>query len=108
MAVLLHSESAQQRSRIALGIPAFEFGETLLQFGCTDSVSIGKILLCIDGILLLHDIPEYSVSLQNCIHNGTFIKFEVVLLKHAHTLARALGNITMGGGNLSAQYFHES
>ena len=79
MAVFFDSETRKEGSSIALGIPAFEFGETFLEFGSTDTVGIGEILLGIDGILLLHYVPKHGVTAKHCLDNGAFIKLEVIL-----------------------------
>ena len=93
--VFFYAQSAQQDSCIALGIPAFQFGKLFFQFGCLDTVFIGKIFLGIQGLALLHDVPKDGVSHQYGIEHRVGIKLKVVLAQHRKTLARSQGNATL-------------
>ena len=55
--VFLDTQSAEQGSCIAFGIPTFELGELLFEFGCADTVRIAEIGFGVQGIFFLHDVP---------------------------------------------------
>ena len=93
--VFFYAQPAQQDSCIALGIPAFQFGKLFFQFGCLDTVFIGKIFLGIQSLALLHDVPKDGVSHQYGIEHRVGIKLKVVLAQHRKTFARSQGNATL-------------
>ncbi len=105
--VFLNAKTGEQSGGISLGVPALEFGELLLQLAGPHAVGIAEIRLCIKGIFLFHYIPQHSVALQYSVEYRTLVEFEVVLLKHAHTFARALHHVAVGGAELSAEYAHK-
>lgn len=107
MAVFLDSESAKERGRITLCVPSLKLSEFLLKLGGPYAVCIAEIRLGIERVLLFHDIPEDSVSLQDSVHHREVIKLEVILLKDAHTLSGTLGNGAVGRGELSGENPHE-
>ena len=86
MQILLDAETTQKNGSIALCIPSVEFCKFFLQFSCTDSVFICKILFHVKSILLLHDVPKHRVSHHHGVNDRAIIEFEVVLRKNRQTL----------------------
>ena len=105
--VFFDAEAAQQGRRVAFGIPAFEFGEALFKFGCPYAVGLVEIGFCIEGVFLLHYVPQMRVAAQNGFEHRAVIKFEVVLFQHAHTLARTLLYRARSGSEQPAEHTHE-
>ena len=108
MFIFLDAKTAQEGGCVAFGIPAFKLGELLFEFRSADTVFIREIFLGIERVFLLHYIPEHGVSTQHGLHHRAVVKFEVVLFKHAHTLARSLHHRAVRGRKLVAEYAHES
>ncbi|CDD51062.1 uncharacterized protein BN800_02348 [Bacteroides sp. CAG:875] len=107
MLVFLDAQPAQQDGRVALGIPAFQFGKLFFQFGCLDTVFIGKVFLGIQGLALFHDVPQHGVSHQHGIEHRMGIKLEVVLAQHRKTFARSQGDTSLGGVQFARNHFQE-
>ncbi len=107
VAVFPDAESAQKRGSIAFGIPAFQFGEFFFQFGSPYAVGIAEISLGVEGVFFLHYIPKDRMPAQNGFENRTVIEFEVVLLKHAHALARTLFDRALSRRQLTAEHTHQ-
>ncbi len=57
MAVFLDSEAGEEGGGVAFGVPSFELGEFLLEFGGAYAVGVGEIGLGVDSVFLLHDVP---------------------------------------------------
>ncbi len=106
--VFLDAETAKEGRSVAFGIPAFEFGEFLLQFRGADAVGIREIFLGIESVFLLHDIPEHSVTAEHGFHHRAVVKLEVVLFKDAHALAWTLAHSAVSGRKLIAENAHKS
>ena len=107
MPFLLDAETAEKGGGVALGVPAFELGEFFLQFGGTDAVGFGEVLLGVKGIFFFHNVPQHGVALQHGVQHGAVVEFEVVLLQHAHALAGALAHRAGGGCQLAAEDAHQ-
>ncbi len=95
MFVFFYAQTAQQCGCVAFGIPSLKFGKLFLKFGRSYTVLICKVGLCIYGILFLDDIPKHGMALKYGIHNGKFVKFEVVLFEYRHAFSGALGHVAM-------------
>ena len=108
MAVFLNAKSAEQGGGIALGVPAFEFGKLLFEFGSLYAILVGEIRFCIYGILLLHHIPEHGMTAQHSLDNGAFVKLKVVLRKNRQTLPGAKSDSAMSRGKFAGKNFHQS
>ncbi len=108
VAVFLNTEAAQEGSGVALGIPAFELGETFLKLGCAYTVGVAEVFFSIESVFLLHDIPKHRVAAEDGLEHSAVVKFEVVLFEHAHALARTLRDSACRGGKLPRQHAHES
>ena len=96
MLLLLDAQTAQQRGGVALGIPPFEFGELLFEFGGPYAVGIAEIGFGIEGVLLLHDVPQYEL-----------VEGKVVLTQYREPFARSQRDGTVRGFELVAQDTHE-
>ena len=107
VAVFLNTETAQKCCRIALGIPAFEFCEFLLELGGPHAILIVEVGLGIESVLLLHYIPEHGMTAEHCFEHSTVVELEVILLKHTHTLTGALLHRTSRGSELPAEHTHQ-
>ena len=107
MLLFLDTKPAKEGGSIALGVPAFHFGEFLLKLRCTDTVGIGEISLGIKCVFFLHHFPEGSVTAKNGFHHCTFIELKVILTEHRHAFARTLAYSAVGRGELSAQNSHK-
>ena len=107
VAVFLDAEAGEERGGVALGVPAFEFGEFLLKFGGADAVGVGEVLLGIDGILLLHHVPEDGMSAEDSLNDGAFVEFEVVLREDREAFAGTEGDGAVSGGELAGEDAHE-
>ena len=107
MAVFLYAETAQKSGSVGFGVPAFEFGEFFLEFGGADAVFVGEVGFCVEGVFFLNDIPELGVAHQDGVEHGAVVEFEVVLLKHAHALARAHRYGAVGWAELVGEDSHQ-
>ena len=107
VAVLLDAQTAQQSRGVALGVPPFQLGEFLLQLRGADAVGVGEIGLGIQLVFLFHYIPEHGVALEHGVEHGAVVEFEVILLKHAHTLARAHRHCAVGRRQLVRKNPHQ-
>ena len=107
MLVLLHTQTAKQRARIAFGVPSAELGEFFFKLRGTDAVGIREIRLGIQRILLFHYVPKHRMPLKHRIHHRKLVESEVVLAQHRHTLARSLLHHAVRGRQLTRQYAHQ-
>ena len=107
VAVLLDAEAAQQGCGVALGVPSLELGKFFLQLRGADAVGVAEVGLGVESIFLLHDVPEHCVALEHGVDHRAVVKFEVVLLQHAHSLAGTHGHRAVGGAQLVGKYAHE-
>ncbi len=87
MQILFNPQPAEQFGRIALGIPPLHLSELLLQLRRPQPVFVRKVLLGVDGVLGLHNLPQRLVPHQHGIQHGVFVEFEVVLFQHREPFA---------------------
>ena len=92
---VLDAQAAQERGSIVLGSIATDVRKLILQFGHEDTILVGEILLGIEFVALLHDVPHDGVAHQYGIQHRTIIIFEVVLTEHRHTFAWSHLNSTL-------------
>ena len=107
VAVLLDAEARQQRGGVALGVPALQLGEFLLQLGGLDAVLVAEIRLGVESVLLRHDVPQHGVAAHHGLQNRALVELEVVLTQHRQTLARAEGHRALSCRKLARQYLHQ-
>ena len=100
--ILLDTQVLKQLGCLALGFPAVHLSKRHFQFGSTHTILLAHLGLCIEGLALLHILPQWLMSHQHRVHHREFIVFEVVLLKHTHALARQHLDGTLVGLQLSA------
>ena len=105
--IFLDAQTRKKLSGIALGIPAIELCKLLLQLSSTNAVFVREIRLGIEGILLLHDVPEHRVSHHHRVDDGAIIKFEVVLREHREAFAWTKSNCTFRGFKFTADGFEQ-
>ena len=86
MQILLDAETAQEGCRLALSVPPVEVRKLLLQLSRFDTILIGKVLLSVDSVLLLHDLPELVMPHQDGVDDRVLIKGEVILTQHREAL----------------------
>ena len=108
MVVRLHAESVQEVCGIALGIPAVHIRELILEFRRLDAVLVGKVLLRIEGVLLLHDVIEALISHNDGVQHRELIVLKVVLLQEGETLSRRNRDVAVRGFQLARENFQES
>ena len=87
--VFLDAQSAQQGRCVAFGVISAHFREFLFQLGHLDAVFVREVGLGIQGIALLHDVPQHGVSHQHGVQHRVAVIFEVVLAQHGQALARS-------------------
>ena len=56
--ICLESQTLQQASRFGICIPAVQLCKFCFQLGSADAIFIGKIFLCVDGVLFLHNFIQ--------------------------------------------------
>ena len=105
--VLFDSEAREKGGGVALGVPALEFGELLLQLGGLDAVFVAEVRLGVEGVFLRHDVVKHGVSAHHGVDDGVFVEFKVVLAQHAQALAGAESHAAGGGLKLSRQNLHQ-
>ena len=105
MHLLGDSKACQKGSSLRFCLPAVHLGKLTLQGRCLYAVLLGKVLLCIYCILFHHNIVELLVAHDHGVHDCIFVKLEVVLLEHRHTLAGSDGHNAFAGLYLARQYF---
>ena len=105
--VFLYSQSAQQDSRVTLGIPAFQLSKFFFQFRRLDAVFIGKIFFRIKSLTLFHDVPQHRMSHQYRIEHRMRIELKVVLTQDRKTFARSQCHASFRGVKLSRNHFQE-
>ena len=86
--LLLDTKAAEQSSGIALSRVAAHLGVLLFQLSHADAVSITEILLHIQRVALMHDVPEHGVSHEHGVEHRLVVVLEVILREHAQSLAR--------------------
>ena len=96
MKVFLDAESAEEHGSVTLGVPALHLGELILQLRHTVPVLIAEVGLGIEGVLLLHDCPEYAMPHQDGVHDGVFVEGVVILAQHGEAFAWAEGDGATG------------
>ena len=90
-----NAKTIQKRSSIRLSLPAVHICKLFLKLCGTDTVLVREIRLCVDGILLLHDLIQTLISHNNRIQNRIRIILEVILLQERKTLPRCDNDITL-------------
>ena len=101
MKVSFDPEPVQQSGGVRFRFPAVHCGELCLQLACLDPVFICEIFLCVDDLLLLHDLIEARISHDDGVQHRIFIVFEMILLKEREALAGSDADITLCGLDLS-------
>ena len=71
------------------------------------AVRLGKIRLCIQLVLFLHNGVQPRAAAQHHIHHGVVFIAEMVLLQHAHAVVRPKGNAAGGGLQFTGQNAQE-
>ena len=102
------SEACQKRCRVALRIPAVHFREFAFQLRGFLTVGLAEVRLCIERILLLHDIIEPLVAHDDRIKHRKRIEGKVILPQHGHARTLVNGDLTLGRLQLTAQDLQES
>ena len=107
MQVFLDSQSAEQVGCVAFGIPTVHFGEFFLEFPDLDTVFVREVRFCIQGVLFVHNCPQWLMAHQHCIQNGMFVKFEVVLFEDGKSFRRTETDRTARRGYVAAEDFEK-
>ena len=105
MKVGVNAKAVKEHGGVGFRFPAVHLGELALQLACPDSVLVGKILLGINGVLLLHNLIKTLVPHNHCVHDRIFIVFKMVLLKDGQTLSGSDGHVAVCGVKLPGKDF---
>ncbi len=104
----IDTKAVQQCLCVGLRIPSVHLGKFGLQLAGLDAVLVGEVFLCIEGILLLHDLIQAGVAHDDGIQYSIGIVLEVILLQEGQTLARCDGHIAVRRLQLSGKDPQES
>ena len=105
MEIHVHPQPLEDAARVALGLPAAQLREFLLQLCGPDAVLIGEVLLVIDGVLLLAAVVEPLVAHDHRVQHRVIIVQALVLLQHRHPLFGRQGHAAGGGLQLAGENF---
>jgi hypothetical protein len=95
------AQAVQQHRRLGLGLVAVHFGERRLQFGRTDPVRLGKIVLGVERLALEHHVMEPLVPHDDGIENRFLIKGGLVLPEHGDPFAGADRDLPLVGADFA-------
>ena len=103
-------QSVQKSSSIGLSFPSVHGSKFAFQFAGTDSVFLGKIFFCVNGIFFFHDVIKTLVSHDDSVKDNAVIVFEVILFQHGKALTGgdadiALCRLQFSGKNLQKGRF---
>ena len=101
------TQPLNQLGSVGFRLPAVQFSEFRFQFRSQNTVLLGKILLGIEGIFLLHDVVQPLVAHNNGIQNGIGIIGEVILFEDTHAEIFRNGHFTGSRFQLTAENFQE-
>ena len=104
---LLHAKVLQQLGSLAFSLPAVHLGKLQLEVGGTVAIFLGHLGLGIQGLALLHVLPEWLVSHEHGVHDRKLVVLEVVLREHREAFARAQLHGTLVGLQLAADGFQQ-
>ena len=94
----IQSQTLDQLGCVGFSLPAVQLRKFPLQLRCQFPVRLGKILLCVQCILLLHDLIQPGVAHNHRIQHRISVIGKVILLEHGNPLR--LGNDDLSGGRL--------
>ena len=101
------AQPLNQLGSVGFRLPAVQFSEFRFQFRSQNAVLLGKILLGIEGIFLLHDVIQPLVAHNNGIQNGIGIIGEVILFEDTHAEIFRNGHFTGSRFQLTAENFQK-
>lgn len=87
----------QQLGSLALGLPAVHLGKLQLQVGSTVAVLLRHLGLGIEGLALLHVLPERGMAHEDRVEHAIGVILEMVLLQDREALARTQLHGTLVG-----------
>ena len=101
----VHAETLEDAPGVALGLPAAELGEFLLQLGGADPVRVVKVWLFIEGVLLLAAFVEAGIAHDDRVEHGIVVVEALVLLEHRHAALGVEHDAAAGGLELAGENF---
>ena len=106
--VFLDAQAGKEGGGIVLCLVASHVGKFVLQFCNKYAILVSKVLLGIQGIALLHDVPHDGMPLQHGVEYSLVVEFEVVLAQHAQAFAGAHFKCAFRGLQFAADHFQQS
>ena len=89
MQVLLYAEVGEHLRGIALCLPSIHLSKLLLKLCGTVAVGLRHLRLGIEGLALLHVLPQRGMAHEHRVEHAVSIVLEVVLFQHREPLTRA-------------------
>ncbi len=103
----LHAKVGEEHGGVALGVPSIHLGEFLLQFGHAVAVFVVEVGLHVEGLALLHVLPQWLVAHEDGVEDGEVIIFEMVLVKDGEAFAGGELHRTFVGFQFAADDFEQ-
>lgn len=107
MQIGFNSQTAQQVGGIAFGVPPFHFGKFRFELCSPVSVFFAKIGFGINGILFLHDAPQFLVPHHYRIEYRKGIELVVVLFENRHPFAGRNSHFAGAGVDFARKNFQK-
>ena len=99
----LDSKAIEKGFRVGLGLPSVHLGELGLEFTGTDSVLIGEVLFCVEGIFLGADLEQTGITLNDCVEYDLIVIFIVILLQEGKALPLCDRDVAARGFELAGE-----
>ena len=103
----VHAEALEYAARVALGLPAAQLRELLLELAGADAVLVREVGLLIDGVLLLAALVEAHVAHDDRLEHRVVVVHVLVLLEHGHAGLGVHVDVAAGGVYLAREYLEE-
>ena len=101
------AEAIEQARGLRLSVPAVKLRELCLELRGAHAVLLGEIRLCVERILLVHDLDEALVAHDDRAQDLVVVVGIVVLLQDSEALARRDLDRAAGRLNVACQQFEE-
>ena len=98
MAFLRDSQPLEELGGVTFRVPASQLGKLGLQLACPDAVLIGKIRLCVKGVLFLCNFVDAGVTQNHRFQHLLIVVLELILPQDRHP--KVLRDSHLPGGGL--------
>ena len=97
----------EKHFRLALGLPAVQFGKFAFQFGSAQAVFFRKIRFRIERVLFVHDLDQPLVSEHDGTDHGLRVERVLVLHQNGHPFVFIQTDLALIGFDLARKHLQK-